>query len=101
MLDWAKGKLLELVLPVVLGPIGTALVQWAKRSWAWLDTQPAWVKQVVVGLYALGTAALSEAMQGAVCVDGTNTCDPEGLAFKAILTWAVALAVHGWKPKGK
>lgn len=94
-----QDKLIALVLPLILAPIVTFLVNASKRYSAWLDGQHAVVKQALAALYAMGLAALATAVGKSVCADGSAICEITQLDWKGVLTWAFALALHGWRKK--
>lgn len=94
-------KLLMLVLPLVLAPLVAFATQMTKRVWAWLDQQHAIVKQGVAFAYATGFSVLAGLIGVSLCLDGAATCDATGLDWRVILSWALGVAIHGWKSKPK
>lgn len=101
MLASLQDKLVGLLLPIVLGPIVASLTQWSKKAWGWLDKQHAIVKQVWAALWTLALTALVAFAGRTFCADGSAMCEITGLDYRALLTWAFALAAHGWKRKEK
>lgn len=101
MLAGIQEKLLTLLLPIILGPMVTGLTQLSKRWVAWLDGQHAIVKQIVAAGWTLVLAGGAAAVGKSLCVDGSQVCDATQLDWRVIVTFAVSLAVHGWKTKPK
>jgi hypothetical protein len=93
-------KLIALILPLILAPLVTFATQGTKRYLAWVDGQPAFVKQIIAALYAAGFSALAGVAGTSICTDGSAVCDAAGLDWRVILTWGLSLAIHGWKRKG-
>jgi hypothetical protein len=101
-MGFIQEKLILLVLPLIIAPLVVLLTQWTKKGWHWLDAQHPIIKQGVVAAYSAGFSALAAVVGKSICTDGSAVCDATGLDWRVILTWGVALAIHGWaKPKSK
>jgi hypothetical protein len=99
-----KLKLLEMLLPLLLGPLAFAVMQLGKRASDALDRLPAMTKRVVVlGLawaltwvaHTLGVELQCDATVDAAACFGGMTQD----TVQALLAALVAFALHGLKPK--
>ena len=100
-MDWLKGGLASLLLPVVLAVFAFYLTQVSKRVARWIDAQPAAVKQALALAWAAGLTALARAAGRSVCLDGADSCAIDGVDWRLVAssTWAGALALHGWRRK--
>jgi hypothetical protein len=96
-MDFVREHLFKLILPILIAPLVLILTNATKRYVLWLDRQHAIVKQGVAAAYAAGFTALAAAVGKSLCVDDAAMCDAAGLDWRVILTWAGALALHGWK----
>lgn len=96
-----KSAALSLVLPLILSIGAFWLTQSSKRVAAWLDRQPAPVKQGIALGWAAALVALAELAGRSVCADGAATCAVDAVDWKLVLSssWAGALALHGWRRK--
>jgi hypothetical protein len=92
--------ILAIAIPIISGALASIATQWSKKAWAALDRSDATVKQTLVGLYALGLNALTLAIGKPVCTNGAAYCDLPDVAFGTIISFAIALAIHGNKKKG-
>lgn len=102
-MNWMQSQVVNLILPMVLGPVVFALVQGLKAASVWIDNLPAWQKRVLVPAIAILLSAASSALgQGVACdpsaplaADCLNQFSPDVL--KAILASGVAFLLHWLK----
>lgn len=99
-MNWFTQQLMAIVLPLIIGPAAFLLTQWIKRQWARVDALPPERKQIIVAAWAFALSLLSETLGASVCLDGGATCDPSGVAWKTVLSYAVAVTMHGIKRGG-
>lgn len=97
-------KLLELVLPVLLGPLTFVIVQGAKRVSAWLDATSPLAKRVLVVVVAWLVTWVAHLLGVDVACDAAT--NPAGCVtaldhdtLKALLAAAIAFVLHALKPK--
>lgn len=99
-MTFITAALLKLVLPTIAGALAFTVTQFVKHEWAKLDTQPAPVKQAFAAAWALAFNALAESVAVPLCANGAAFCNPPDLAYSAIISYALAVSLHGLKRKG-
>lgn len=89
--------ILAIALPIIAGALASLATQWTKKAWAALDKQDATVKQGVVAFYSFALNVAAQSLGKSVCVDGAAFCTPDNLAWGTLISFALALAIHGHK----
>lgn len=90
-LDFILTYLVPLLIPALLGLAVVPVMQMLKKASTYLDTRPAWMKQLAVAVLALVATKGSSLLGIAIPEDvlGMN-----GDAVTAVLTALVAFLVH-------
>jgi len=92
--------LARLLLPVVIGWISSAVTQLIKRHSPRFDALRPEAKQVLVAGWSVVLTLLAQVVGASVCVDGSDFCAPHSVAWDSLISYAVAVTLHGRKPKG-
>lgn len=91
--------ILALVLPLIAGALASLMTQWSKKLWSALDTAHPAVKQTVVAGYAVLLNMATAGYGQSLCTDGAVYCDPSDIAWSALISYALAVSLHGQKRK--
>jgi hypothetical protein len=88
-----------LATPLIVAALSFAIAQWSKAQWAKLDAAGPVAKQTYVAAWALVLNAITDAVGHSVCVSGAAYCDLPDVAFKTVISYAIAVSLHGAKKR--
>lgn len=89
-------KLVDLALPLLSAPIAFWLTQRAKKALSWIDEQNAVVKQAFAVSISYALNVVTPIIGRPLCGD-TSVCSLDNIDYKVLVTWALAMAIHGVK----
>lgn len=98
-MNWLISSLLPLIAPAVIGVLAMWFTQAGKTLYAKLDDAPAYVKQGFAAFWVFVLSWAGSALPTPLCVDGAAFCTLADLDWRALLSYALAVSLHGQKAK--
>ena len=92
-MGWLNEKLINMAMPLVIGPISMVLMQFLKGLSAKVDDAPSWAKQGIVVLISSVLTILGTVLGTQLC-DPSAPCTLENVDSKALMGALIAVAMH-------
>lgn len=94
---------LSLLLPAIVGPVTFVVMQSLKKASAWVDAQSPMTKRMAVAVIAFALTFLAKVTGVDIPCEADTNClaDLDGDTVKAVVSAALAYALHGLKTMNK